>query len=279
MPTINTTSLKPTPTVHDETTLRSLEQYNSESPRIFNWSGINPLDSIVWDLFYVLVFVLFYLLLHTIIKKHANIEKLQKDYHIPQYHNILVSIVHATIASFFCTVLVFSDSNVYTDLFHYYNSYGKLIALHTFGYFIFDSIEYTNRNAWKREPDILAHHTIILTGAVFTLWKEQYYGYIITGLLVEWNGILLHVRRIYLWFGRKKEDGWFKVIAWANLVTIIVFRICVVSYMVYCVGLGVWTRKLSVGESVLGSILTVALKVVNLVLLYRVYDSDMPYLC
>merc|ERR1711976_879010 len=150
--------------------------------------------------------------------------------HKPQYHNLLVSIFRATIASILCTILVFNDSEIYTDLFHYYNSYAKLITLHTFGYFIFDSIEYTLRNAWKREPDILAHHTIILTGAVFTLWKEQYYGYIITGLLVEWNGILLHTRMIYLWFGNKKEDSKFRIIAWANLVTIVLCRICVIAY-------------------------------------------------
>lgn len=286
MPTINNASLQldSAPPIDqiaiiDPTTIRNFEQYNAETPRIFHWSGINPLDSLIWDLLYVLLFCVFYLALHEIIKKYANLEHLKKDYLHPQYQNILVSIVHATAASIVCTWLVMFDSNIYTNLFHYYNSYAKLIALHTFGYFIFDSIDYTKRNAWKREPDILAHHCIILTGAVFCLWREQYYGYIVTGLLVEWNGILLHVRRIYLWFGQRKENSWFRLIAWANLVTIIVFRVSVVSYMLYCVYVGTRDGSMSLVESILGTVLTLGLKITNLVLLYRVYESDIPYLC
>ena len=83
------------------------------------------------------------------------------------------------------------------DLFHYYNSYAKLIALHTFGYFIFDCIDYTRRSAWAREMDIFWHHLIIITGAIFTLFQDQYYGYIVTGLMVEWNSVILHIRRTY----------------------------------------------------------------------------------
>jgi len=282
MPSINKTTALQTnenEIIIDETLSRSLDQYNAEVPRIFNWVGINPLDSILWDLLYMLFFVIFYLILHSLIKKYANLDHLKKEYYKPQYQNILVSIFHATIASTLCTWLVITDETIYKDLFHYYNSYGKLITLHTFGYFIFDSIEYTQRNAWKREPDILAHHSIILTGAVFTLWQEQYYGYIVTGLLVEWNGILLHVRRIYLWFGRRKEDKQFKIIAWTNLITLIICRICVIAYMAYAVYAQTMAGNLSMMETIMGSLLTLGLKIVNLVLLYRVYESDISYLC
>ena len=98
----------------DSTTIRNFEQYNAETPRIFHWSGINPLDSLIWDLLYVLLFCVFYLALHEIIKKYANLEHLKKDYLHPQYQNILVSIVHATTASIVCTWLVMFDSNIYS---------------------------------------------------------------------------------------------------------------------------------------------------------------------
>jgi len=281
MPAIDnqTLQLADVPNQLDDTTQKSLTQYYAEEPRVFGWAGIDPRDSIVWDLLYILIFTVFYLFIHTLIKRYVPLDKLRKEYNHKPYQNILVSIIHATLASILCTLLVISDSNIYSDLFHYYNSYGKLIALHTFGYFIFDSIEYTLRGAWGREPDILAHHTIILTGAVFTLWQEQYYGYIVTGLLVEWNGILLHVRRIYLWFGNRKEDTRFSVIAWLNLITIIIFRICVIAYMAYAVYAATRRGELSLTETIMGSCLTIGLKIVNLVLLYRVYESDTPYLC
>ena len=96
---------------------------------------------------------------------------------------------------------------------------------------------------------------------------------------MEWNGILLHVRRIYLWFGQRKENSWFRLIAWANLVTIIVFRVSVVSYMLFCVYVGTRDGSMSLVESILGTVLTLGLKITNLVLLYRVYESDIPYLC
>lgn len=250
--------------------------YINEEPRWLGWSGIDPSASLFWDLLYILSASAFFLSCHLLVRHYADLTIILKEKNHASYQNLLVSLIHAVLMAIGSTILFFSLDEMRTHIYSYYGSWAKLITLITAGYFVFDAYDYTRRKVWRQEIDIFWHHFIVMSGLCFTFYHDQYYGFVVTGLMVEWNSIILHMRRIYLWMGKRKEDVQFRVLGWLNLATLIVFRLLVVSYLGYALYIE-WVTT-SIVEKIVAGLLIIGLQVVNLILLYRIYASDRVYL-
>lgn len=232
--------------------------------------------------------VFWFVLNRFIIRVHPNVADNRKI----KYKNLLTSLIHAIVSASVSTVafLGFLLPHVTkpTDLLtmnpetHPDANFklAQFITAIAFGYFVYDMTDYTYTFGLRPSWDIIFHHIVVLVlfwPAVFAL---SMCGLGTFGLILEFNNVLLHERRLLIWVGHSTSSFQYRVNAWLNMLTFFILRVPILGYSFYVSIL--WARDISTVDPKIIAIyprwvlclLYLGIQLVNIVLFYRLLTAD-----
>lgn len=141
-----------------------------------------------------------------------------------------------------------------------------------FGYIISDSIDMI-ANEWSiRVLVLMFHHILVSIGCLYPILIKHFGGIVIIGFLMEVNSIFLHTRSLLNYSGYSKTKLSFKMLAFINILTFILFRFIPNLYLIYFIT--VITNNVPWWETFACCLVSIGLLTTNTVLFYRLLLAD-----
>uniref|UniRef100_A0A0K0FKQ8 TLC domain-containing protein n=1 Tax=Strongyloides venezuelensis TaxID=75913 RepID=A0A0K0FKQ8_STRVS len=213
-----------------------------------------------------------------------NYEKLEQEEndiapfaHIPMHKkwrisNEYISLIHALICSVWGIFLIIKLSPG-KDIFEFsfYPEMGHMFMM-IFGYVISDSIDMLANERSIRVYVLIFHHTLVAIGCLYPVILKHFGGIVVIGFLMEVNSIFLHIRSLLNYSGYSKVKLSFKMLAFINILTFILFRFIPNLYLIYFIV--VITNNVPWYETFACCLVSIGLLTTNTVLFYRLLIAD-----
>ena len=91
-------------------------------------------------------------------------------------------------------------------------------------------IDYMYTFGIKESIDITIHHTVILILFWPSVFAINIVGLAILGLIIEFNNVFLHARRLLLWVGYSKNSKIYQINKFANITSFFILRVTILGY-------------------------------------------------
>ena len=148
-------------------------------------------------------------------------------------------------------------------------------------YFIYDMFDYMYTFGIKESSDITIHHTVILVLFWPSVFAINMVGLAVMGLIIEFNNVFLHSRRLLLWTGYSKDSKIYQINKYCNIVSFFILRVTILGYSL-CVSILQAKSTISHSDNSFKkiypdwfvSVLYLIIQIVNAVLFYRLVTSD-----
>ncbi|MCP9264183.1 TLC domain-containing protein 2 [Dirofilaria immitis] len=176
--------------------------------------------------------------------------------------NEAVSLGHSVISGFWALYAIIVYPKLIEDMVNYANTMAHYLLIVSTGYMIHDVIDLLMNEQSSRIVELLFHHSVVLIA----------FGIVVCGLLMELNSIFLHSRSMLNLYRVNKSSTPFRIIALLNIVTFIIFRMVVSTYLLYWQITTAW--KMIWYLILITFLVVVSLAVNNIVLLYRILAAD-----
>ncbi|VDN50281.1 unnamed protein product [Dracunculus medinensis] len=186
--------------------------------------------------------------------------------------NEAVSLIHSCVSGVWASYACLAYPKLLEDMVYYRNSFSLHLVFLSAGYLLHDLVDLLVNERSLRILELLFHHIIVLFAFAISLITNKFLGVVIYGLLMELNSIFLHSRSLLNLYGVPKMSTSFRIIALLNVVSFMIFRIFISSYLLYWQLTTVFWMGWTYG--VITFIIIASLGVTNLVLLYRVLAAD-----
>ncbi|KAL3997440.1 TLC domain family protein [Acanthocheilonema viteae] len=186
--------------------------------------------------------------------------------------NEAVSLGHSVISGFWALYAIIVYPKLMEDMVNYTNTMAYYLLIVSTGYLIHDLADLLINEQSLRIIELLFHHIIVLIAFGTNYATNKFLGVVVCGLLMELNSIFLHSRSMLNLYRVKKSSTPFRIIALLNIVTFIVFRIAVSTYLLYWQITTAW--KMVWYLTLITFVVIVSLAATNVVLLYRVLAAD-----
>ncbi|EFO22453.1 hypothetical protein LOAG_06036 [Loa loa] len=186
--------------------------------------------------------------------------------------NEAVSLGHSVVSGFWALYAIIVYPKLIEDMVNYTNTMAHYLLIVSTGYLIHDLIDLLINEQSLRIIELLFHHVIVLIAFGTNYATNKFLGVVVCGLLMELNSIFLHSRSMLNLYRVDKSSTPFRIIALLNIVTFIIFRMAVSTYLLYWQITTAW--KMVWYLILITFIVIVSLAITNIVLLYRVLAAD-----
>jgi hypothetical protein len=196
----------------------------------------------------------------------------QKLYRVKRWKNIVVSFIHAMITSIGGLYVLNKYSELHENMIEVHVSEVYIVNCFVFTYFFYDTVDNLMNNRTRKTYEMMIHHAVVLTCYFIQFVIKRYLGCITIILLLEVNSVFLHFRHILLHYNVNKKSIMYQVTAFLNVITLIIFRLYVIIWMLHWV-----YHNYHLLQGYVLYISTTGLLiflVMNTILLYRVIVSD-----
>ncbi|XP_048746766.1 TLC domain-containing protein 2-like [Ostrea edulis] len=192
--------------------------------------------------------------------------------HAWKWKNISTSLVHSIISGLWSCICFYDNPKLAEDMIQTHTVLAHTLISVSVGYFIYDSIDMLVYQRSRQSYELLGHHVVIIICFGVSIVSRMYIGYAVVALVIELNSIFLHLRQIFQICQFKKDNKIYRLNSIINLGTFVGFRISVMAWM---------SRWLLINKDLiplvfysLGSIGLAVMTVMNIILFYRLLQSD-----
>uniref|UniRef100_A0A0K0F946 TLC domain-containing protein n=1 Tax=Strongyloides venezuelensis TaxID=75913 RepID=A0A0K0F946_STRVS len=186
--------------------------------------------------------------------------------------NEVVSLFHSIVSGLWALYAILYYPDLVSDMVGYQHKIATYLVYMSFGYIVHDLIDLLVNERSVRIIELLFHHVVVISAFLVTLITNKYLGLVTLGLLMELNSIFLHTRSLLNLYGTKKSTVAFKLIALCNIVTFMIFRMAVSSYLLYWIISNFQNMNIVIG--IISFLVILSLAITNTVLCYRVMAAD-----
>uniref|UniRef100_A0A1I8ECV2 TLC domain-containing protein n=1 Tax=Wuchereria bancrofti TaxID=6293 RepID=A0A1I8ECV2_WUCBA len=186
--------------------------------------------------------------------------------------NEAVSLGHSVVSGFWALYAIIVYPKLMEDMVNYTNTMAHYLLIISTGYLIHDLTDLLMNEQSLRIIELLFHHVVVLIAFGTNYATNQFLGVVVCGLLMELNSIFLHSRSMLNLYRVDKSSTPFRIIALLNIVTFIIFRMAVSTYLLYWQITTAW--KMVWHLTLITFVVIVSLAITNIVLLYRVLAAD-----
>uniref|UniRef100_A0A0N4ZG01 TLC domain-containing protein n=1 Tax=Parastrongyloides trichosuri TaxID=131310 RepID=A0A0N4ZG01_PARTI len=197
--------------------------------------------------------------------------------HIPVHKkwrisNEYISLIHALICSVWTIYLTIKLSRG-DDIFElsFYPEMGYMLMM-IFGYVINDSIDMLANEQSPRVYALIFHHIMVSIGCLYPIYFQHFGGIAVIAFLMEVNSIFLHTRSLLNYSGYSKSKLGFKMLAFVNLLTFILFRCIPNCYLIIFIVL--IAKNVPWWEVLIISFVSCGLLIINSILFYKLLVAD-----
>nr|CAH8832931.1 unnamed protein product [Trichobilharzia regenti] len=220
----------------------------------------------------VLAFALFYSIDYVFRTFQPEIKDVQSTYALTRFRNYSISVIHAVISGLSSLICLCAYPDLVYNIIESENVFAYHIMGFATGYFVHDIYHNICGGVGLRSLEIILHHITVLTCFFVVSSYRILVCYALFGLLMELNSIFLHARQVLIFLNIAPRSLAYRVNAVANIITFIIFRICLT------LSLFAWAilnrHKLPVVVSwILISSFTI-FTIMNLVLFWRVITAE-----
>lgn len=189
-----------------------------------------------------------------------------------RWKNISVSLIHAVMSGTWAVFCFVEEPKMMEDLIQTSTFMGHTVISASVGYFLYDSFDMLRYQRTRQSLELLLHHIVIILCFGIAIFTKVYVGYAVLALIVELNSIFLHLRQLLQCCGFSKTSSLYRLNSLVNLGTFLGFRILTLAWM---------TRWIVINKNLVplvfysvGSIGLAVVTVMNIILFYRLLNSD-----
>lgn len=155
----------------------------------------------------------------------------EKDYRIKRWKNIMVSFIHAVFTSILALYILIGYKELLDDMINVQIRIAYRVNCFVFTYFFYDTVDNLSNNVTRKTYEMMIHHFVVLTAYAIILIYRKYVGCVSVILLLEVNSVFLHLRHILIHYGVDRKSYLFQFNSIMNVLTLFVFRVCVLTWM------------------------------------------------
>ncbi|PAV90469.1 hypothetical protein WR25_14604 [Diploscapter pachys] len=186
--------------------------------------------------------------------------------------NECISLVHSIVSGLWAGYVLISDKQFSEDPIQHRSPMADNLILFSAAYMFHDLVDLLANEQSARILELLIHHITVLTAFFVTIWTNLYLGVVVYGLLMELNSVFLHCRSLLNHYGVSKKRPIFRMTAFFNMITLVVFRLAVNFFLArWLIGV---LPQLPIFQAIINSLVTLTLCISNSVLAYRVMAAD-----
>lgn len=194
------------------------------------------------------------------------------DFAIWSNRNLQISFLH----SFICTVwlihIIYFSNDMFKDLLSYVSWDVYLFLCFSCGYFLYDFYDIYASGYLRIEWVVCVHHWIVLLSFAYHLMNILNLGYTALALVMEFNSVFLHGRKLLKFYGFKSNSLIVKLNTVLNVVTFTLFRFGVLIFIAY--GMLVDYNRVSKTYLAVIIVFTIMMSIINIVLYKRILEKD-----
>lgn len=231
------------------------------------------LECICWISGTMFVFMNINLACSYILPKCSNYLATNKNFW--RFKNTFVSWIHSILLSAFTIYNIYATPEIFEDMIGVSTKFAYITISISCGYFLYDAIDIINFNKKKlssQNIEVLLHHLIIFMIFWVPLFTNQFLGYTLAALSIEFNTVFLHLRFMAVFFNVEKSSAQYRIISIFNIISFVLFRILTLCWMTRWIVLN--RAKISLGWFSLGSFGLAAMMIINIFLLQRLLKAD-----
>lgn len=185
------------------------------------------------------------------------------------WRNTFCSLVHSCVSAAWTVFCYRDEPKLLGDMVNTTSVLSLMLTSFSTGYFWYDFIDVVLNDGF-RQVFVLTHHTAVLTAFTLSLVNGKYLGFAVCALIMEFNSIFLHIRRLMNLM--KNRSFLYSVNGVFLLLTMLFCRICLSCWMLR------WLLQhkdiLQYSHYVVGLIGMIVMTVTNVGLMYRLWMSD-----
>jgi len=189
-----------------------------------------------------------------------------------KWKNISISLVHSVISGVWSCFCFYDNPKLAEDMIKTHTIPAHTLISFSVGYFIYDTIDMLIYQRNRQSYELMGHHVVIIVCFGVSIVSRMYVGYAVVALVIELNSIFLHLRQLLQICQFKKDNKIYRVNSIINLATFVGFRISVMAWM---------SKWMLINKDLipfvfytLGSIGLAIMTVMNIILFYRLLQSD-----
>ncbi len=211
-------------------------------------------------------------------KKNQDKSNFHIEYAVWSYRNLQISFIHSSLCSVWLIKILSTQAYpLFSDLLYYHSWDTYLIIAFSCGYFLYDLYDIYANGYQKVEWVIICHHIIVLVSFGYNMSHFISIGYTVCALLMEFNSVFLHARKLLKFYGFKNTDLIVKLTKLLNLLTFVMFRFGILGLLYYAIyndGSRVSIVYLLFLTTCIG-----LMSIINVVLFKRLLVKDVLSLC
>ncbi|BFZ19115.1 hypothetical protein BsWGS_22154 [Bradybaena similaris] len=214
--------------------------------------------------------VLFFQLLNLLVKSYGPPKSVTDEEW--KWRNLLVSWVHAVIASVWviCCTVVYPE--LYSDLLQHISHLTFYCVCFSTGYFLYDFLDLIVNNKMLAMWELTLHHIGLAGMCYYNICIKSHIGFNIVALSVELNSVFLHWRKLLQMMKTPFDSRRYTIIKCLNLISFLIFRGG--ALVVISTGCILWRQKVSTWYYLGISSTTLFMDILNVILFWRLFKSD-----
>lgn len=191
-----------------------------------------------------------------------------------RFKNTFVSWIHSILASTLVCISIYATPAIFDDMINAKTKFAYITISFSAGYFIYDAIDIikANKKINSAALEVLLHHFIILGIFWVPLFTNQFVGYTLAALSIEFNTVFLHLRFMFVFFNVEKSSASYRLVSILNIASFVLFRILTLCWMTRWIVLN--RSRVHIGWFTLGSVGLAAMMIINILLLKRLLQAD-----
>ncbi|XP_021489158.1 TLC domain-containing protein 2 [Meriones unguiculatus] len=146
------------------------------------------------------------------------------------WRNIFVSLIHSLLSGAGAVVGLWLYPQMVTDQIHGHPFWPQVLVAVSVGYFLADGVDMLRNQTLAQAWDLLCHHLVVVSCFSTVVLSGRFVGIALVSLLLELNSVCLHLRKLLL-LSHKASSLAFRVISWASLTTLALFRLLPLGWM------------------------------------------------
>jgi hypothetical protein len=206
--------------------------------------------------------------------KRRNLEAQRNiEFGVWSNRNLQISFIHSVICSIWLIrIIMYGDQSMYDDLFSYISWDTYVFLTFSCGYFLYDFYDIYANGYFRKEWVVCLHHWIVLLSFAYHLMTLMNLGYTTLSLVMEFNSVFLHGRKLLKFYGYKNDSLIVKLNTVMNVLTFTIFRFGVLI----AIYLGCFKDGHRVSFAYLATLVsfTIMMSVINIILYKRILEKD-----
>lgn len=148
-----------------------------------------------------------------------------------KWRNVATSMVHSIITGIWAVSVFIGDPYLTEDLQRKFTASSYSLVCFSIGYFIYDALDMIINHRKRSTYELLLHHSLVVFCYSVAIISKQFVAFVALSLIVEVNSVFLHARQLLIITSEPKHSSRYKINALLNVVTFLVFRIILLSWM------------------------------------------------